>query len=175
MSQAVPAIHVFGNDYGGKVESSMMFDMLKIGTKVKAAYPGVVARISKQPESCDAEVYIESARGQSALHGSYDHITPSVKVGQQVKTGQVIGTVPAWQCNQPHGGVELMMVQQAGDDVVAVCPMSVLAPASAAAIRAQVTAVMKRWNAAPANYVSRYDDATIARGDICRTRTTSAR
>lgn len=96
------AIHVFGQDHGGKVESSMMFDMLKVGTTGKAAYPGVVVRITRQPEMCDAEVSVENPAGMSTLHGSYDHITPTVQVGQQVAT------------------------------------------------------VIRRWNAAPAGYVSKY-------------------
>lgn len=43
----------------------MTIDMLKIGTPVRAAYPGRVLRVTRQPETCDAEVYIDSAASRA--------------------------------------------------------------------------------------------------------------
>lgn len=172
-AHSYPPIHVFGHTYiDGKTEAALTIMMLKIGTPVIASYSGVVTRIQQQPETCDTEVYIDLPSG-STLHGSYDHITPSVAVGQKVTAGQVIGSVPAWQCNQPFGGMELMVIESSSSEARARCPLSIVAPPQKAPIAGQVRGVMMKWNAYVGDFTSSagspaYSADDLARG-ICQT------
>ena len=173
--QAWPArdtgpIRVFGREHMGKPEPAMTFEMLKIGTPVRAAYSGQVLEIrDNEAGSCDKELYISSTNPKAVVKASYDHIIPTVKPKAKVKAGDIIGTVPPWECDAPYGAMELMLIEFTPQGVQALCPMKALMPKQAPKIRAQVVALMKRWNAAPANYPSKYTEADIARGDICET------
>ena len=172
-ARAYPPVHVFGHTYlDGKTEATLTISMVKVGTPVIAAYSGVVTRILSQPETCDAEVYVDLRKG-GTLHGSYDHITPSVKVGQKVVAGQVIGSVPAWQCNQPYGGMELMVIENTSSDTKARCPLSIVDPKNKALLDGQIRGVMEKWNtyvgdATSSGGSSAYTADDLARG-ICET------
>ena len=162
-----PPIAVFGRTYQGKPEPTLLITMLKVGTPVLAAYPGVVKEIRQQPESCDAEVYIFSPTGGTRT-ASYDHIQPTVKVGSVVKVGQQIGTIPAWECDEPFGAVELMVMEETPNGMMARCPLSIIDPKKATAVRAQVRAVMDKWNAFAGAAASAYTAEDLTRG-ICST------
>ncbi|MEY4169838.1 MAG: hypothetical protein RLZ94_911 [Actinomycetota bacterium] len=161
-------IGIFGRPYQGKVEASLFTTMLKIGTPVLAAYPGVVKQILQQPESCDAELYIFSPTG-GIRTASYDHVRPTVKVGDVVKVGQQIATIPAWECDEPFGGVELMVMEETSKGLVYRCPLSILDPKKAAAVRAQVRSVMDRWNAFAGSAASAYTPEDLTRGACAAT------
>ena len=173
--QAWPArdtgpIRIFGREHMGKPEPAMTFEMLKIGTPVRAAYSGKVLEVRANEEgSCDYELYISSTKPNEVVKGSYDHIIPTVKRGAVVKAGDIIGTVPAWECDAPYGAMELMLIEFTDQGVQALCPMKALMPKQASKIRTQVVNLMKRWNADPVNYLSKYTDADIARRDVCET------
>ena len=133
-----------------------------------AAYPGVVKEIRENEQgSCDFEVHIFSPTGGVRI-ASYDHITPTVKAGQSVKVGQQIGTVPAWECDAPFGGFELMVMEKTSKGMLARCPLSILDPKKAAAVRAQVRSVMDKWNAFAGSAASAYTPEDLTRG-ICST------
>lgn len=167
-ARAYPPIHVFGHTYiDGKTEAALTISMLKIGTPVIASYGGVVTRILQQPESCDAEVYIDLPKG-GTLHGSYDHITPSVKVGQKVVAGQVIGSVPAWQCDQPYGGMELMVIQSTSSGIQARCPLSIVDPKKKALLAGQIRSVMDKWNAYVGDATSSGGSSAYTADDLAR-------
>jgi len=147
-----PPIHVFGNTYQGKVEPTLMFDMLKIGTPVYAPFDGTIRQVIDQPESCDTEMYFIDNNRDSQNSLSYDHVTPLDKFrakGAAFKAGEQIGTIPAWQCTQKHGGIEMMLVSQAtGTSTVrARCPLALLDPARKATLLAGIASVMDWWNA----------------------------
>lgn len=163
-----PPIGIFGREYQGQRQPALFTTMLKIGTPVLAAYPGKVKEIRQQPESCDAEVYIFSPAGGTRT-ASYDHIKPTVKVGDSVKVGQQIGTVPPWECSGSFGGFELMVIEPSPKGIVAVCPLGILEPKKAAAIRAQVRSVMDAWNAFAGSAASAYTPEDLTRG-ICSTK-----
>lgn len=168
-AHSYPPIHIFGHTYiDGKTEVALTISMLKIGTPVVASYGGVVTRIANQPESCDAEVYIDLPTG-GTIHGSYDHITPSVKVGQKVVAGQVIGSVPAWQCTNSFGGMELMFVEETKAGVRALCPLAIVDPKKKAVIAGQIRKVMEDWNAYAAGARSVYTPDDLTRG-VCESR-----
>lgn len=162
-----PPIAVFGRSYQGKPEPTLLMTMLKIGTPVLAAYPGVVKEIRQQPESCDAEVYIFSPTGGTRT-ASYDHIQPTVKVGSVVKVGQQIGTIPAWECDEPFGAVELMVMEETSQGMMARCPLSILDSRKATVVQAQVRSVMDAWNTFAGSAASAYTAEDLTRG-ICLT------
>jgi len=163
-----PPIAIFGRTYQGHVEPTLLITMLKVGTPVLAAYPGRVKEIRTQPESCDAEVYIFSPNG-GVRTASYDHISPTVKVGDSVKVGQQIGTIPAWECEAPFGAVELMVMEETSKGMMARCPLSILEPKKAAAVRGQVRSVMEKWNAFAGAAPSAYTAEDLKRG-VCLTK-----
>jgi hypothetical protein len=162
-----PPIAIFGRTYQGHVEPTLLMTMLKVGTPVLAAYAGRVKEIRQQPESCDAEVYIFSLTGGTRT-ASYDHILPTVKPGDVVKVGQQIGTIPPWECDEPFGAVELMVMEQTSKGMMARCPLSILDPKTAAAVRAQVRSVMDAWNIFAGAAPSAYTAEDLTRG-VCAT------
>ena len=86
-----------------------------------------------------------------------------------MKAGDIIGTVGPWECDAPYGAMDLHLGYVAKNSMRSICPMKLLVPKQARKIRSQVATLMKKWNAAPANYPSKYTEAEIARGDICET------
>ena len=161
-----PPIAIFGREYQGKPEPTLLISMLKVGTPVLAAYAGRVKEIRVQPESCDAEVYIFVS--DMTRTASYDHISPTVKPGDVVKVGQQIGTVPAWVCKESFGSFELMVMENKMPGMPARCPLSILTPATAAKVRAQVRSVMESWNAFAGSAPSAYTAEDLTRG-VCST------
>jgi len=76
-----PPVHIFGKDYQGKVEATLMFDMLRVGTTVLSPISGRVVDVRQQPDSCDVELYIGD---ESAPPISLDHIVTTLQRGDVV-------------------------------------------------------------------------------------------
>jgi biotin carboxyl carrier protein len=161
-ARVFPPVHVFGRAYQGKVEETLMFDMVKVGTPVLSPIAGTVVDVRAQPESCDAEVYIGDERAQQVI--SLDHVTPTVTRGANVTSGQVVGTVPKWQCTNNFGGVELMVVKDVGGQTQSMCPLQYLATNLRPQVDAQINDVMVRWNQLAGGAASAYSAADLARG-----------
>lgn len=164
-----PPIHIFGKAYQGKIEATLMFDMLKVGTPVLSPVSGIVIEVRNQPESCDVELYISDGVNTPL---SLDHITTSksFKQGDPVKAGEVVGSVPKWQCTDSFGRFELMVISGAPDNV-AVCPVNYFSDRLLAAWRPTLAKVMNDWNAYVGNRGgTTYSPAEIATG-ACATPT----
>jgi hypothetical protein len=170
-----PPIHIFGKEYEGKPEATLMFDLLKVGTPVYAAFDGSVERVFEQPEQCDTELYVRPDSGDQINHLSYDHIIPTDAMrvsGARFRAGDQIGTVPAWSCgNAQIGRLEMMVVHQDGGAVQARCPLVLIDPVKTATILSQIEAVMTAWNAR--NPHSAYTADELATGP-CASEFTSA-
>jgi hypothetical protein len=137
-------IHIFGREYQGKVESTLMFDMVKVGQPVLAPITGRVVDVRQQPESCDVELYIGSEATQQVV--SLDHITTTLTRGATVTAGQQVGTVPKWSCKEPFGRFELMVVKELDGKVQALCPMDLMSDAARAQAAVSFKKVMEDWN-----------------------------
>ena len=166
-----PPIHLFGKDYMGKVESTLTFDMVKVGATVLSPITGRVVDVRPQPETCDVELYIGSETAQQVL--SLDHVVATVNKGDDVVAGQAVATVPAWQCKESFGRFELMMVRDVGGVVQAFCPIDYLSDAMASRAKADITKVMTTWNSHAAGAKSAYSDQELANG-VCATPTAPA-
>jgi len=62
-----------------------------------------------------------------------------------------------------------MVIEPSPKGIVAVCPLGILEPKKAAAIRAQVRSVMDAWNAFAGSAASAYTAEDLTRG-ICSTK-----
>jgi len=166
-----PPVHIFGKDYQGKVEATLMFDMLKVGTTVLSPISGRVVDVRQQPDSCDVELYIGD---DSAPPISLDHILTTLQRGDVVTAGQAVGTVPKWQCNESFGGFELMVIGESGGETLALCPADSFSPELMAAWGPALAKVMNDWNthAAGRSYVT-YTPDEITNG-VCASPTTPA-
>lgn len=72
-----PPVHIFGKDYQGKVEATLMFDMLKVGTTVLSPISGQVVDVRQQPDSCDVELYIGDGSAPPDFARPHRHHTPA--------------------------------------------------------------------------------------------------
>lgn len=147
-----PPVHIFGKDYQGKVEATLMFDMLKVGTTVLSPISGQVVDVRQQPDSCDVELYIGDG---SAPPISLDHIVTTLKRGDAVTAGQPVGTVPQWQCKESFGGFELMVIGESGGQMLALCPANFFS-----------TALMELWKPALATVMNDWNSHAVGRGYV---------
>ncbi len=159
-----PPVHIFGKDYQGKVEATLMFDMLKVGTTVLSPISGRVVDVRQQPDSCDVELYIGD---ESAPPISLDHIVTTLQRGDVVTAGQPVGTVPQWQCTESFGGFELMVIGESGGQMLALCPANFFSTALMEVWKPALSTVMNDWNthAAGRGYVT-YSPDEITNG-VC--------
>lgn len=171
-----PPIHIFGKEYEGKAEATLMFDMLQVDTPIYAAFDGTVERVDDQPEQCDTELYVRPDSGDQVNHLSYDHVIPTDAMrveGAHFNAGDVIATLAAWNCgDSPIARVEMMVVhQEDGGEIQARCPLVLLDPQRSSTILEQIDSVMTSWNAM--NPHSSYTDDELMNG-VCATEFTSA-
>lgn len=164
-------IHIFGENYQGKVESTLTFDMLKIGQSVISPVDGVVIDNRPQPEDCDTELYIMDSKSQQIF--SIDHITSTLKRDDQVKVGQIIATVPAWQCKEDFGRYELMLVKEENGKMQAYCPLDFINPTSKPDILLSISKVITEWNNVASTDRSKYTSEQMS-GNLCLTPTAPA-
>ncbi len=159
-----PPVHIFGKDYQGKVEATLMFDMLKVGTTVLSPISGRVVDVRQQPDSCDVELYIGD---ESAPPISLDHIVTTLQRGDVVTAGQPVGTVPQWQCTESFGGFELMVIGESDGQMLALCPANFFSTALMEVWKPALSTVMNDWNtyAAGRGYVT-YSSEEITNG-VC--------
>jgi len=163
-----PPVHIFGHDYQGHVEATLMFDHLKVDTPVLSPITGKVIDVREQPESCDVELYIRSEAHDQIV--SLDHISTNAKRGDMVAAGDVVGSVPPWECKEAFGRFELMYGQEKDGAFTAYCPMNFLAESIRDASIAAIKNVMVRWNEVAGSAGSAYSDEDLARG-VCETDT----
>jgi len=163
-----PPVHIFGRDYQGHVEATLMFDHLKVDTPVLSPITGKVIDVREQPESCDVELYIRSAEDEQIV--SLDHISTTAKRGDMVAAGDVVGSVPPWECKESFGRFELMYGEEKDGAFTAYCPMNFLAESIRDASIAAIKDVMVRWNELAGSASSAYSDEDLARG-VCETDT----
>lgn len=161
-------IKMFYRDYQGMKEQSLTMMMLKPGTKVFSPVTGKVIENLSQPESCDSELYIMYDEPNNGFI-SFDHLTPSksFKKGDVIKTGDLIGTLPTWDCGGGSGktkwaGVEFNLVHP--DTNTVYCPLPFVVPAKATAINAEFRKVMERWNGEVGSIPTAYSAKDIERG-----------
>jgi len=166
-----PPIHIFGRTYQGHVEPTLMFDMLKVGTNIVSPIHGVVVDVREQPESCDVELYIGSNEFQRVI--SLDHVTTTLHKGVEVSAGDVIATVPPWECKQDFGRFELMVMGEGENSTQAICPMLLLAPSVAEESFRQIQLVMEKWNVTAGSATSAYTAQDLKTG-VCESETASA-
>jgi len=166
-----PPIKIFGETYRGKVESTLTFDMLKIGQPVISPVDGVVIDNRSQPETCDTELYIMDSKSQQVF--SLDHVTSTLKKNARVKVGQIVATVPARQCKEDFGFYELMLVKEVNGKVEAYCPLDFINPTSKPNIFLSISKVTKEWNKVATTEKSKYTSKQMS-GNLCLTPTAPA-
>ena len=166
-----PPIHIFGENYQGKVESTLTFDMLKIGQSVISPVDGVVIDNRPQPEDCDTELYIMDSKSQQIF--SLDHVITNLNKNDEVKVGQIIATVPAWQCKEDFGRYELMLVKETNGLMEAYCPLDFINPTSKPNILLSISKVTAEWNKVATTDRSKYTSEQMS-GNLCLTPTAPA-
>ncbi len=147
-SMGLKGFYPFGDKLGGKTDTRLNpnfeFSSLKPGTKVISAIDGVVGFIKTQSETGDSEVFIQPSDGSVWTLG-YDHISNvTVKKGQKVKAGDVIGE-PAVQGN---GALrfEFQINKDEAGVTTHVCPSLKLEANVRDTVLAEITAMEQSWN-----------------------------
>ena len=161
---AFQPIKIFGRIYNETFkEQALTFMMLKPGTKVYSPVSGKILDIHLQPESCDSEIYIVFDES-NWLTLSFDHVSAvkDLRKGSNVKAGDLIATVPKWDCKSEWGGVEFMYVQPEVN--TALCPLQYIAPSASATFKGQMIEIMKKWNNEVGDIPSAYTSADLERG-----------
>lgn len=157
-------IKIFGRIYLERFkEQALTFMMLKPGTKVYSPVNGKILDVRLQPESCDSEIYIVFDES-NWLTLSFDHVTAvkDLRKGSNVKSGDLIATVPKWDCKSAWGGVEFMYVQPEVN--TALCPLQYIEPSASATFKSQIMDVMRKWNSEVGDISSAYTSADLERG-----------
>jgi preprotein translocase subunit SecF len=98
-SNGLKGFYVFGDKLSGnRLNPNFEYASLRSGAKAVSAIDGVVAFIKEQASNKDSEVFIQPKEGSKWTVG-YDHlINVTVKKGDVIKAGDVIGE-PAPQNN----------------------------------------------------------------------------
>ena len=164
-------IKIFGRVYNEThKEQALTFMMLKPGTKVYSPVAGKVIEVLPQPESCDSEIYIVFDESKW-LTISFDHVAAvsGLKKGDRVIVGDVIATVPKWDCNNDWGGVEFMYVHPEAN--TAYCPLELVSPTVAPILKTSIIDVMRKWNDEVGAIPSAYQAADLKRGPCEVTKT----
>ena len=145
-SQGLKGLYVFGDKLGntGRTNPNFEFASLKAGTKVVAAIDGTVVFIKEQAGSSDYEVFLQTFEG-SAWMLAYDHLTKlSVKNGDTVKAGDVLGE-PVLQGNGlPRFELQINKKQADGSEL-SYCPSALLDSSVKDALHGDLTAVLQQW------------------------------
>lgn len=147
-SMGLKGFYPFGDKLGGKLDirlnPNFEFSSLKSGTKIVSAIDGVVGFIKTQAETGDSEVFIQPSNGSVWTLG-YDHISNvTVKKGQKVKIGDVIGE-PAVQGN---GALrfEFQINKDEAGVTTHVCPSLKLDTDVKESVLAEIAAMEQSWN-----------------------------
>lgn len=145
-SQGLKGFYAFGDKLGntGRINPNFEFASLKSDTKVVAAIDGTVVFIKEQSGSNDNEVFLQTFEGSMWMIG-YDHLTKlSVKKGDMVKAGDVLGE-PVLQGNGlPRFELQINKKQSDGNER-SYCPSALLDPSVKDALLGELTAMMQQW------------------------------
>ncbi len=145
-SQGLKGFYAFGDKLGntGRTNPNFEFASLKSDTKVVAAIDGTVVFIKEQSGSDDTEVFLQTFEG-SAWMVAYDHLTKlSVKKGDTVKAGDVLGE-PVLQGNGlPRFELQINKKQPNGSEL-SYCPSALLDPSVKDTLISDLTAMMQQW------------------------------
>lgn len=147
-TMGLKGFYPFGDKLGGKTDTRLNpnfeFASLKDDTKVISAIDGVVAFIKEQSESGDTEVFIQPKEGSIWTIG-YDHLTNvTVKKGDTVKAGAVIGQ-PAVQ-NNGALRFEIQINKDESGVTTHVCPSTLLDDNVKSQVLGQLTSMQQAWN-----------------------------
>lgn len=143
-SNGLKGFYVFGDVLeGNRLNPTFEYASMKADTKVISALDGVVVFIKEQPDTKDAEVFIQPAEG-SPWQVGYDHITNlAVKKGDFVKAGDIIGN-PAIQNNGAYR-FEIQVNKDEKGTTTHYCPVPLLAEGARSVWSENLTAIQSRW------------------------------
>lgn len=144
-SRGLKGFYVFGDTLeGNRRNPNFEFSSVKPGSNVIAATDGVVVEVKQQAESNDYEVIIVPNPNSSWSIG-YDHLTNiSVKKGDPVKVGAVLGE-PSVQ-NNGLLRFELQVNNDSEGQTNHVCPSTLLADEVRSTQLADLAAMQTAWN-----------------------------
>lgn len=144
-------IHIFGTEYDGKIEPTLMFDFLPVGGEVRAPFDGRVLEVRDQAESCDSEMYLLPTNEDPNYPSvSLDHVIPLDNLrtkGATFKAGDVIATLGKWECKKDFARFELMVLAQTAQGLQSECPLRLLSQPIASTTDTQIKEIMQSWNA----------------------------
>ncbi len=142
--------YVFGDTLeGGRRNPTFEYSSLKEGTQVVAAMDGVITFVREQTQSNDFSVFLQPAQGSAWTIG-YDHLVNlSVRAGDVVKAGTVLGQ-PARQ-NNGLLRFEIQVNHDVGPssapDTRHFCPSLLLADGARAQWQQALLTMMNSWEA----------------------------
>lgn len=145
-SNGFKGFYAFGDVLGGggnRRNPNFEFASVKPGTKAVAAIDGVIGFVREQTATGDYEVFLQPKENSMWTIG-YDHIkNPTVKQGDIVKIGDVLGE-PAPQQN---GALrfEVQINKDENGQTTHICPTTLLANEISAALTAELETMLQNW------------------------------
>ncbi len=149
ISQGLKGFYVFGDALpGGRVNPNFEFASLKSSTKVVSAIDGVVTFVREQSDSSDMEVFVQPKEGSQWTIG-YDHlINLSVKKGDSVKAGDILGE-PARQ-NNGLLRFEIQINKDVDGETTHYCPSTLLSSSVKDEVLESLKTIQNQWESASA-------------------------
>lgn len=145
-SQGLKGFYAFGDKLGntGRTNPNFEFSSLKAGTKVVASIDGTVVFVREQSGSADSEVFLQTFDGSAWMIG-YDHLANlSVKKGDTVKAGDVLGEPVVQGNGLPRFELQINKKQSDGSEL-SYCPSALLDSSVKDKQLAELTTMMQQW------------------------------
>jgi prepilin-type N-terminal cleavage/methylation domain-containing protein len=145
-NRELKGFYVFGDKLeGNRQNPNFEFASVREGAKIIAAIDGIIAFIRVQPNSSDAEVFLQPKENSIWTIG-YDHITNiAVKQGDRVQVGDIIGEAAVQ--NNGLRRFEIQVNKDVNGETTHICPTTLLSGSARTSIQNDLMEMQNSWEA----------------------------